>query len=79
MKNKNILIIGDIVALAIVTIVGFVTHGEGSVEYLPRMAAAYFPLVAAWLILALVGHSVWQMRRKSACDKDAATEFPLTG
>lgn len=33
----------------------------------------------AVLILALVGHSVWQMRRKSACDKDAATEFPLTG
>lgn len=33
----------------------------------------------AVLILALVGHSIWQMRRKSACDKDAATEFPLTG
>ena len=34
------------------TIVGFVTHGEGGVEYLPRMAAAFFPLAAAWLILA---------------------------
>ncbi len=52
MKNKNILIIGDILALAIVTVIGFVTHGEGGMEYLPRMAAAFFPLAIAWLILA---------------------------
>ena len=31
----------------------------------------------AVLILALVGHSVWQMRKKSAVD--AVTEFPFTG
>jgi hypothetical protein len=52
MKNKNILIFGDILALALVTIVGFFTHGEGGVEYLPRMAAAFLPLAAAWLVLA---------------------------
>ncbi len=52
MKNKNILILGDIIAIAIVTIVGFVTHGESGLEYLPRMAAAFLPLVVAWLILA---------------------------
>jgi hypothetical protein len=52
MKNKTILICGDILALAVVTIAGFVTHGEGSLEYLPRMAAAFFPLAASWLILA---------------------------
>ena len=52
MKHRNILIFGDILALAIVTIVGFITHGEGGLEYLPRMAAAFLPLVIAWLILA---------------------------
>jgi hypothetical protein len=52
MKNKNILVLGDILALALVTLVGFVTHGEGGLEYLPRMAAAFFPLVICWLILA---------------------------
>lgn len=52
MNKKSILIFGDILALAIVTIVGFVTHGEGGLEYLPRMAAAFIPLVIAWLILA---------------------------
>ncbi len=31
------------------------------------------------LILALLGHSVWQMRQKSAGEKDAAAEFPFTG
>lgn len=53
MKKDNIsLILGDILSLAVVTVVGFVTHGEGGLEYLPRMAAAFFPLVIAWLILA---------------------------
>ncbi|MBL8079758.1 MAG: DUF3054 domain-containing protein [Anaerolineales bacterium] len=52
MKNKNILVLGDILAIAIVTIIGFVTHGEGSLEYLPRMAVAFFPLVITWLVLA---------------------------
>jgi hypothetical protein len=51
-KNKFFLILGDVLALAIITIVGFVTHGEGGLEYLPRMAAAFVPLVTAWLILA---------------------------
>ena len=50
-KDGLFLIVGDFFALAIVTIVGFVTHGEGSLEYLPRMAAAFFPLLIAWLIL----------------------------
>ena len=31
----------------------------------------------AVLILALVGHSIWQMRRKAAVD--ASNEFPFTG
>ena len=52
MKNKNILILGDILALAVVTVIGFVTHGELGLEYLPRMAAAFFPLAATWWILA---------------------------
>jgi hypothetical protein len=50
--KKATLILGDVLAIAIVTIIGFVTHGEGSLEYLPRMAAAFFPLVIAWLLLA---------------------------
>ena len=49
---KNTLILGDIIAVGIVTVIGFVTHGEGGLEYLPRMAAAFFPLVVTWLILA---------------------------
>ncbi len=52
MKNKTILILGDILAIAIVTIIGFVTHGEGGLEYLPRMFVAFLPLVITWLILA---------------------------
>ena len=51
-KNKLSLILGDILALALVTVIGFVTHGEGGIEYLPRMAAAFLPLAVAWLILA---------------------------
>jgi Protein of unknown function (DUF3054) len=50
--NKYILIIGDILAIALVTFIGFATHGEVGLSFLPRMAAAFFPLVVAWFLLA---------------------------
>lgn len=52
MKNGTILITGDILALAIVTIIGFTTHGEANTAFLPRMAAAFFPLIIGWFLLA---------------------------
>jgi hypothetical protein len=52
MKNKNILIIGDILALAIVTVIGFTTHGEANTAFLPRMAAALIPICIAWFLIA---------------------------
>jgi DUF3054 family protein len=50
--NKRILILGDILAIALVTFIGFATHGEAGVSFLPRMAAIYFPLSISWFILA---------------------------
>jgi hypothetical protein len=50
--NKYILIFGDLIAIAILTIVGFATHGETELSFLPRMAALFFPLVVSWLCLA---------------------------
>lgn len=50
--NKYILLLGDILAIAIVTIIGFVTHREAGLSFLPRMAAIFFPLVIAWFLLA---------------------------
>src|SRR5215217_299974 len=55
--NKIILILGDLLAIAIVTFIGFASHGEvgaglPSPSILPRMAAIYFPLSVAWFVLA---------------------------
>jgi hypothetical protein len=50
--NKNILILGDILAIGLVTFIGFATHGEAGLSFLPRMAAAFIPLVVAWFLLA---------------------------
>ena len=52
--NKSILIFGDLVAIALVTIIGFATHGEADVSFAPRMAALYFPLSISWFLLAPV-------------------------
>ncbi len=52
MKNKTILILGDILALLIVTLIGFATHGEAGLSFLPRMAAAFVPLVISWFAVA---------------------------
>lgn len=50
--KKYLLFIGDILALAIVTIIGFTTHGETGTSFLPRMAAAFFPLIISWFAIA---------------------------
>jgi len=51
MKNP-ILIIGDIIAILITTIIGFATHNEWKSEFLLRMVAAIVPLIIAWSLLA---------------------------
>lgn len=56
--KKSILILGDILAILITTLIGFATHGEvgaGSpspYDVLPRMLAAFIPLTIAWFLLA---------------------------
>jgi hypothetical protein len=46
------LILGDALAVAIITIIGFATHDEVGFSFLPRMAAIYFPLSISWFLLA---------------------------
>lgn len=48
MKKNKILILGDIITLALVTFIGFVSHGEIDSSYLPRFFAACIPLLVAW-------------------------------
>ena len=50
--NKSILILGDSLAIAILTIIGFASHGEADLSFLPRMVALFFPLSISWFFLA---------------------------
>lgn len=50
--SKWTLILGDLLAMAVVTLIGFATHGAAELSYLPRIAAVYFPLSIAWFLLA---------------------------
>lgn len=50
--KKYFLIIGDILSILIITLIGFVSHGEAGLSFLPRMSAIFFPLVITWFILA---------------------------
>ncbi|HJS19919.1 MAG TPA: DUF3054 family protein [Anaerolineales bacterium] len=49
---KKYLILGDTLAIALVTLIGFATHGAAELSFLPRMAALFFPLVISWFLLA---------------------------
>ena len=51
--SPHILILGDLLAIALVTFIGFATHGEADLSFVPRMAAVYFPLSISWFLLAL--------------------------
>ena len=50
--KKTLLVLGDILAIAILTIIGFATHGEAELSLVPRMATTFFPLCIAWFLLA---------------------------
>lgn len=52
MKNIYWLILGDILVLAVVTIIGFATHGEAGVALVPRMLTTFVPLILGWFLLA---------------------------
>lgn len=52
MNKKYILIAGDFLAIVVVTIIGFATHGETGLSFLPRMLAAFVPLTLAWFLIA---------------------------
>lgn len=50
-KRQIILLLGDILVLALVTVFGFATHGEiGSSS--SRMLTTFIPLVVSWLLVA---------------------------
>lgn len=50
--SKQSLIVGDVLAIALVTFIGFATHGETDLSFLPRMLASFLPLTLAWFLLA---------------------------
>jgi len=50
--KRSILVIGDILAILITTLIGFATHNELKLEFLLRMIAAIVPLTIAWFLLA---------------------------
>jgi hypothetical protein len=46
------LILGDLLAISILTVIGFASHGETDASFLPRMAATFVPMAASWFLLA---------------------------
>lgn len=46
------LILGDGIALAIITVIGFATHGETDLSFLPRMLTTFIPLLVSWFLIA---------------------------
>ncbi|HTP00402.1 MAG TPA: DUF3054 family protein [Anaerolineales bacterium] len=47
-----VLILGDLFSLALVTLIGFASHGEFTAAFVPRMGAAWVPLCIGWFVLA---------------------------
>ena len=52
MKSKYILILGDALTLLIITLIGFATHGETGISFLPRMLTTFIPLCVSWFLIA---------------------------
>lgn len=52
MKHSHWLTIGDLIAIAVVTVIGFATHGQAGLSLLPRMLTTFVPVTLAWFLLA---------------------------
>jgi hypothetical protein len=52
LPSTGALVVGDIAAILVVTLIGFATHGEADLSFLPRMAAMFFPLAVSWFMLS---------------------------
>jgi hypothetical protein len=50
MNKKNILLIGDVIVLAILTYIGFAFHNQTEIS--SRMATTFFPMIFGWFLLA---------------------------
>jgi len=50
--KRSLLILGDLLAIAILIVIGFASHGETDASYLPRVAATFVPLAVSWFALA---------------------------
>lgn len=51
-KQKLLLISGDLFAIATVTVIGFATHGETGLSFLPRMATTFISAACAWFLVS---------------------------
>ncbi len=52
MSKRTFLILGDLLALTVITLIGFATHGETSLSFLPRMLTTLVPLAVSWYLVA---------------------------
>ena len=51
-KIPTNLVAGDVLAISVVTIIGFATHGEAGAALLPRMLTTFAPLTLGWFLIA---------------------------
>jgi len=51
-RKTQVLVIGDVVAIGILTLIGFATHNETGFSYLPRMLALFLPMIIGWFLLS---------------------------
>jgi hypothetical protein len=50
--KTGILYVGDILTLAILTLIGFAAHGEKDLSFLPRMGAVFVPMILSWFLVS---------------------------
>lgn len=52
MRRLVVLVLGDILSLAVITLIGFANHKELAIFPLERILATFLPLLAGWFLIA---------------------------
>ena len=52
LTKKSTLILGDTLVIAVLTYIGFTTHGEADVSFILRMGTTFFPVLIGWFLIS---------------------------
>ena len=51
-QKNRLTIVGDLLAILVLTLIGFASHNELTLSFIPRMGITFFSMAISWFVIA---------------------------